>query len=100
MKFRYSESKNAKLQKERGIGFEEIIEAIQNGNVFQTEHPNPAKYPNQKIAHVELKGTIYVVPYVSEPDGTFFLKTLYPSRKAAKKYTKAHTSYFINFFAL
>jgi hypothetical protein len=34
MRFRFSKEKNEQLLKERGIGFEEIILEIQNGNVL------------------------------------------------------------------
>jgi uncharacterized DUF497 family protein len=87
MKFRYDEAKNANLLATRGIGFEEIILEIKNGNLLDIlEHHNQAKYPNQKIMQIMCLGKIYCVPYVKEVDGTFFLKTLYPSRKATKKY--------------
>lgn len=49
------------------------------------EHPNQDRYPGQKIAIVELRGYIYLVPYLEEGK-TIFLKTIIPSRKATKKY--------------
>jgi uncharacterized DUF497 family protein len=87
MKFNYSTEKNAKLISERGIGFEEIIDATQQGNLLSiTEHHNPDQYPNQYLLHVRCLEVVYVVPFVIEESGTLFLKTLYPSRKATKKY--------------
>ncbi|MFY9589897.1 hypothetical protein [Rickettsia endosymbiont of Halotydeus destructor] len=87
MKFRYNYEKNAKLLLERNISFDEIITYINNGNILaRTEHQNQNKYPNQKILHVRIFDPVYSVPYVIEEDGTFFLKTFYPSRKAKKKY--------------
>ncbi len=87
MQFRYNQEKNAMLIAKRGIGFEEIIEAIQQGNLLDiTFHHNKAAYPHQKILHVRCLNQIYLVPYVEEEDRTFFLKTLYPSRKATKKW--------------
>jgi len=89
MRFRYCPEKNAKLLKERGIGFEEIIQEIHNDNVLDiVEHHNRVKYPNQKIMCVKCISQVYLVPYVIEKDGVYFLKTLYPSRKAFKKYIK------------
>lgn len=86
MNFRYCFQKNAQLLSERGIGFEEIIEEIQNGNLITIKpHHNQAKYPGQKIMYVRCLQYIYLVPYVMEPDGALFLKTLFPSRKATKK---------------
>ncbi len=86
MKFRYNPEKNAKLILERGIGFNEIIEEIANGNLLDiTTHHNQEFYPNQKILHIRCLAKVYVVPCVVEKNGTLFLKTLYPSRKATKK---------------
>lgn len=88
-KYRYSEEKNANLLKERGVGFEEIIYEINHGNLIGiTNHHDEIKYPAQKIMHVMCLDKVYCVPYVIENDGTIFLKTLYPSRKATKKYLK------------
>lgn len=86
MEFRYNLQKNVKLIQERGIGFEEIIEEIANGNLIQiTNHHNKQEYPNQRILHVKCLDKIYLVPYVIEGKGMIFLKTLYPSRKATKR---------------
>ena len=87
MKFSYNPDKNAKLILERGIGYEEIIEAIASGNLIKiTNHHNQKSYPNQKILHVKCIDIVYLAPYVVEEDGTIFLKTLYPSRKATKAF--------------
>lgn len=90
MKFNFNKEKNERILAIRGIGFEEIILEIQLGNLVTiTKHHNCNQYPNQEIMHVKVQGAIYMVPYVIENDGTFFLKTLYPSRKATKKYLKS-----------
>lgn len=87
MKFNYCFKKNARLLAERGIGFEESIEEIQNGNLITIKsHPNQVAYPGQEIMYVKCLRHIYLVPYVIEPEGTLFLKTLFPSRKATKAY--------------
>lgn len=87
MNFRYNETKNDTLIQQRGIGFNEIIDEIGKGGIMGiVEHTNKSKYPNQKIMHVLYMQKIYCVPYVQESDGIFFLKTLYPSRKATKYY--------------
>jgi len=89
MKFRYNQEKNTKLVLERGIGFEELIQEVRNGNLLESiTHHNIKNYPNQKIMHVKILDKVYVVPYVIEKDGAIFLKTLYPSRKATKKHSK------------
>ena len=48
-------------------------------------HPNPAKYPRQKIMVVEVGGYAYLVPFVEEDDH-FFLKTIIPSRRATRDF--------------
>lgn len=84
--YSYDANKNATLIAERGIGFEEIIERIEEGwTVAKTKHPNAAKYPHQWVYEVDIDGYIYVVPFVTNGK-THFLKTIYASRKSTKKY--------------
>lgn len=85
MRFRYNIEKNAWLLANRGMGFEEMITEINNGNLLTIKmHHDQQKYPGQKIMHVKCLNQVYLVPYVIELDGTVFLKTAYPSRKATK----------------
>lgn len=87
MKFRYNNEKNAILEVERRVEFEDIIDAITNGYLISTEaHHNQKKYPNQELMYVRIKEEVYVVPFIEESDGAYFMKTLYPSRKARKKF--------------
>lgn len=89
MRYRYNTEKQDQLTRERGIGFEEIVEEIVSGNLIDTiEHFNQEQYPGQRIMYVRCVDTVYMVPYITEDDGTLFLKTLYPSRKATKIYLK------------
>ena len=87
MIFRFNSEKNAKLNDERKINFEEVIEMMLDGKIsFKELHPNQNKYPGQEVCYVEIRNEIYVVPYLIEEDGTIFLKTIFPSRKARKKF--------------
>jgi hypothetical protein len=87
MNFRFNKEKNELLIKTRNIGFEEIILQIKRGNVLRVmSHPNSGRYSNQDIMIVRVIDKAYFVPFITEEDGTLFLKTLYPSRKATKKY--------------
>jgi len=89
MGFKYSYQKNATLLLERGIGFDEIIHAIAEGNILDIrDHYNQTKYPNQKILYVRILNEVYAVPFVEEKDGSFFLKTLFPSRRARTEFLK------------
>lgn len=87
MKYRYNFEKNALLLASRGIGFEEIILAIQQGNLLEIiNHHDQHKYSYQKQIIVRILDEVYIVPFVFEDENTVFLKTLYPSRKARKNY--------------
>lgn len=85
--YTFSAEKNQKLIEERNISFEEIISAIYNSQIDGIqENPNIKKYKNQKIFVVFPKNYVYLVPFILELDGTIFLKTIIPSRKAKKLY--------------
>ena len=82
----WSDEKDALLRRERGIGFQEVVFHIEQGDLMAiTDHPNPSKYPEQKIVFVKIDDYIYMVPFV-ESQETLFLKTIIPSRKATKQY--------------
>ena len=84
--FDWSDEKNAQLRQERGIGFQEIIFHIEQGDVLAvSEHPNKEKFPEQKIIYVRIEDYVYMVPFVESEEGKF-LKTIIPSRKATKKF--------------
>ena len=82
--YRWNEDKNKQLQQQRGISFDDVVQAIENGQILGiTETPNKEKYPNQFIIVVKIKNYVYCVPYVK--DGSIiFLKTIFPSRKMKK----------------
>lgn len=82
----YGKEKNELLKQNRGIGFEEIIAAIDAGKVLDTyDHPDQENYPGQKIYVVEALDYVYLVPFVRNNE-EIFLKTIIPSRKAKKIY--------------
>lgn len=82
----WNEEKNQRLIAERGIGFEEIVEAIATDGLLDTlDHPNQRDYPNQKMYVVRTLSYVYVVPFVRD-ENKIFLKTIIPSRKAKKHY--------------
>ena len=84
--FDWDPEKNAKLQNEREVSFEDVLVALEEGRLLTIlEHPSKTKYPNQKIFVIELHGYAYLVPFV-EDDEKYFLKTIIPSRKMTKEY--------------
>lgn len=84
--FRWNLEKNVALLIERGVGFEAVVVAIENGGLLDVVvHPNTARYPRQKILVVAIDGYVHLVPCVPDTDHTF-LKTIIPSRKATRDY--------------
>jgi uncharacterized DUF497 family protein len=85
--YNFSADKNRLLIEERGISFEEIISELDEGRILDTvNHPNQKKYPHQQMYVVYLEGYVYVIPFVVEAEGSIFLKTIFASSKAKKKY--------------
>lgn len=84
----YSEEKNRLIQRQHGISFEEVIDALEEKRIVAAfPNPNRRKYPNQVVVVVEIRRYAYVVPTV-EGEESIFLKTAFPSRKYTKKYLK------------
>ena len=84
--FEWSDEKNEWLKTVRGVGFEEIVYHITHSGLLDTlEHPNPEKYPSQRVFVVDVEGYAFLVPFL-EDDATIFLKTIIPSRKMTKLY--------------
>jgi uncharacterized DUF497 family protein len=87
MSFYWNEEKNVLLKQERGVSFERIVVAIEEGHLLDVlEHPNKEKYKNQIILVVEIEDYAFCIPCVVEANGNYFMKTLYPSRKYTKQY--------------
>jgi len=85
--FNYSHEKNQYLKNTRGIGFEDVETAINDGRVLDIlTHPNQHLYPNQKLYVLNIHNYAYVVPFVKYEENNIFLKTIFPSRKLTKKY--------------
>lgn len=84
--FDWNEQKNTSLKATRGIGFEDIVNAIADGCLITVlQYPNKAKYSNQNIYIVRVQAYVYAVPYIETKDVNF-LKNIYPSRKYTKQF--------------
>ena len=84
--FNWDPAKNARLKRERGISFEEVVFHIEKGDEIDIlDHPNQERYPGQKISVVIVVDYVYLVPFV-ESETEVFLKTIIPSRAATRKY--------------
>ena len=84
--FRWDPEKNQLLKIARGISYEEIVLAIEEGGLKDVlVHPNQKRYPGQVVLVVGYRDYVYLVPSVEE-DAYYFLKTIIPSRKATRDY--------------
>ena len=91
--FDWSTEKNQQLTEQRGVSFELVVSAIEQGGLVDVlEHPNQDRYPGQLIYVVEIDEYLHLVPFVTQPDGTRFLKTIIPSRKATRNYRSRRPS--------
>ena len=91
--FNWSTEKNQQLIEQRQISFEIIVSGMEQGNLVDVlEHPNQDRYPGQLIYVVEVDEYVYLVPFVLQADGTRFLKTIIPSRKATRDYRRRQAS--------
>ena len=80
----WNPAKNDQLKRERGIAFETIAYYLEQAQVLAvTAHPNPDRYPHQRLFVFNINDYIYLVPFV-ESDTEIFLKTIIPSRKATR----------------
>jgi uncharacterized DUF497 family protein len=84
--FRWNADTNRSLASERSVSFEQVVVAVENGGLLDIlAHPNPERYPNQRILVVVWDGYATLVPFVDDSE-VFFLKTIIPSRKATRDY--------------
>lgn len=86
----WDEDKNSQLQEERGLSFEAIVVAIEQGKLIDIV-PNPSShYAHQNVLIVEIDNYLVLVPFV-EDDEKIFLKTAFKSRKAVKNHRRRAT---------
>lgn len=83
MRFRWNSEKNKLIRHTRGIDFEEVVAAVERGDLL-ADIENPGDhFPHQRILVVAIDGYAIVIPYVEDAEG-LFLKTAYPSRKLTR----------------
>ncbi len=85
-KIEWSSEKNKLLKENRGVCFEDIENAINDGRILDIlPHPNQEKFPHQKILVVKINDYIHYVPFVEDKE-KYFLKSIIPSRKHNSRY--------------
>lgn len=83
----FSEEKNLLLQETRGIGFEDVIMAVEKKHILDDLKHSSKKYSHQRILVIKRRRYAFAVPYVMDTKRkTVFLKTIYPSRVLTEKY--------------
>ena len=85
----FNEEKNQLLKATRGIGFDEVIEALNREDLLaDIAHPSKNRQ-DQRLYVVKIKRYAYAVPYVINlQKNEIFLKTAYASRALTRKYMK------------
>jgi hypothetical protein len=82
----WNDEKNAELKGRYGFGFERILVALSEGDLLENRtHPNTHQYGYQRQLIVKIDAYAWIVPFVQAGDAVF-LKTMFPSRKATKRY--------------
>jgi hypothetical protein len=83
----WNSEKDEELRRSRGVGFSDVVAAIEADRILaDIPHPKP-EHSHQRLLIVEIDGYAFEVPYVT--DGRIrFLKTIYPSRKATRKFLR------------
>lgn len=85
-RFVWDEEKNRTLKGMRGVSFEMVLQAIEDGRLLDVlEHPNKDKYGEQRLYVVEIDRYAWIIPYV-EIDDEIILKTAFPSRRYTQRY--------------
>jgi len=86
---KFNEEKNQLLKATRRIGFNEILEAIDNGGLLADIVNSSSDRSGQRLYVVNINDYAYAVPYVvNNLKKEIFLKTAYPSRFLTRKYIK------------
>ena len=86
MKITWIEDKNIELERLRGLNFEMVLAAIDDGRIMADEqHPNIKNYGHQRILILDIDGYAVTVPYVVSSN-EIFLKTMFRDRKMQRRY--------------
>lgn len=85
----FSEAKNLLLKETRGVGFEDVIAAIEEKRILGDMKHRNKRYIHQRILVIKAEEYAHAVPYMIDPKRkVIFLKTVYPSRVLTAKYMK------------
>lgn len=86
MKIRFDELKAAVVLAKHEVDMCAVKQEILDERYDVDEVANQQGHPGQKMFIVAVNGYAHCVPYVIEPDGTYFLKAAFPSRIYQRRY--------------
>lgn len=81
--FNWNDTKNLKLQNERGLSFEDVLDSIENDKFYGVFSNPSGNFKNQKVLLVVINNYPCIVPFV-ETETEIFLKTIIPDRRFKK----------------
>ncbi len=91
MEYRWGAEKDLWLRMHRGVSFEDVVVALAAGRLLATRrHHNADRFAHQEIYFVDVKGYVYMVPFVRDKEW-IFLKTVIPTRKGVREFLKDTT---------
>jgi uncharacterized DUF497 family protein len=90
--FNWSEEKNLLLKKTRNLSFEDVVVAIEGGDLIDIVSSCSKNHQEQSCFIVKINNYAHIVPYVENEEG-IFLKTIYPSRKYKNHLIKMPNKY-------
>ena len=85
--FHWSEEKNLLLKKTRNLYFEDVVVAIEGGDLIEVVPNSSKNHQEQSCFIVKINNYAHIVPYIENENG-IFLKTIYPSRKYKNRLIK------------
>ena len=85
--FHLSEEKNLLLKKSRNLSFEDVVVAIEGGDLIEVVPNSSKNHQEQSCFIVKINNYAHIVPYIENENG-IFLKTIYPSRKYKNRLIK------------
>ena len=86
MNITWNEDKNIELERLRGLNFEMVLAAIDDGRILADEqHSNIKNYGHQRILILDIDGYAVTVPYVVSSN-EIFLKIMFRDRKMQRRY--------------
>jgi len=84
VELRWDPYKDEALRRDRGVSFDEVASVLNRGEELAViDHP---VRENQRVLFVRIRGYVHAVPFVTESDGSWFLKTIFPTRKGQREY--------------